>query len=152
MNVWNNEGYKTANNAFGSSAYSTIKDHFPTSFFVSWSGCRCYRVVEICVVSALGNKHRRAGYCQSRELQGIHYENYKILWEAWGLVNPGFRAVGGVVLRPADCRGRGFESRWGHAFSSVVFVAFCVHSVRRPDQSFRGVMLCVWIVVIQKSQ
>jgi hypothetical protein len=42
--------------------------------------------------------------------------------------DPGGHAVCGVGLRPLIYRVRGYESRWGHGCSSLVFVVCCVGS------------------------
>jgi len=43
-------------------------------------------------------------------------------------VDPGGRAVYGVGMQSFDCWDREFESRWGHGYSSLVFVVCCVGS------------------------
>ena len=40
--------------------------------------------------------------------------------------HPNGRAVWDVGLRPLACWDRGFESRWGHGGSSLVFIVWCV--------------------------
>jgi hypothetical protein len=42
--------------------------------------------------------------------------------------DPGGRVVQRLSLQPPDCWDRGFESRWGHGCSSLVFVVCCVGS------------------------
>jgi len=125
MNVWINEGYKIANNAFGSSAYSTIKDHFPTSFVVSWNGCRCYMVVEIFVLSTLGNKHRRVGYCLIVSLKNSReFTTKTIKYCGWP------EGEGGQSLLPCHMRCRSaagwlLGSRYWIPFRACIFVC-CV--------------------------
>jgi len=59
----------------------------------------------------------------------------------------------GVGLQPLDCWEHGFESRWGHGCSTVVFVVCCVGSglstswslVQRSDTGCVCVCVCVCV-------
>jgi hypothetical protein len=76
-------------------------------------------------------------------------EHFLMLGSCKGLtVNAGWvdlcgRAVWGVGLRPLGCWNRGFESRWEHGCSSLVFVLCCVFSglygglIARLEESYR---------------
>jgi hypothetical protein len=63
------------------------------------------------------------------------------------LADPSVRAVWGVGLRPLGCWGRGFESRSGHGYLSVVLSCvgrgLCDGLITRPEESYH-VSVCVW--------
>jgi len=83
MKVWINEGYKIATNAFGNSAYSTIK--------IIFRQVSLYHEMDVdvtgfllCLLEEINTGVRLLFDRQPKELQRIHYENYKILWKAGG--------------------------------------------------------------------
>jgi len=71
--------------------------------------------------------------------------------------DPSARAVQDVGLRPLYCWACGFEYRWGHGYSSVVFDGWCIGSglfdelIIRSEESYRQcVCVCVFPCLIQK--
>jgi hypothetical protein len=68
----------------------------------------------------------------------VVFSGRKIIYTVHTLyyTDPGGCAVLGVGLRPRDCWGRGFESRWGHGCLSLVSVVCCQVEVSATSWSF----------------
>jgi len=88
-----------------------------------------------------GNKDNavRAGYGR----HGIHFTNYL-------KAVPRGCSVKGIGLPPLHCWARGFKSRWGHGFSSLVFIVRSVGSllcdmlITRSEESYRVCVVSIF--------
>ena len=90
--------------------------------------------------------------CKWFEHKWIVAQNFtqKLKTSKWVSSETGVRAVYGVGLQPFDCWDCRFEYRWGHGYSSLVFVCcvgsgLCDELITRSEEFYLvRVSKCVW--------
>jgi hypothetical protein len=116
-----------------------------------------FRYVQSKRTSTILERLHQNGYCMLTSLNYIHviyacfvrkvHYIFNILDIKTSSADPAGRAVLGVDLRPLACWDCGFEPRRGYACCILgVLCAVRYRSLRRADQSYRGVLqnvLCV---------